>query len=197
MSKQRKFHVKQIKKKFYLFRKIRIRLCSSPMGSLTSSSRASLNPKSTVALFNLRKSSTPLGPCIIKLRPLFESRGKDNFKNRSTEPKARVTTSSNDPTSFVFSSSALFSMICTPLIFSLRVSSRRKLVFFRCDSTKTTSFSGRTILRGKPGNPAPLPISRSLPVDDKKGRIASESRKWRLTTRPGSLMEVRLNLLPH
>jgi hypothetical protein len=56
---------------------------------------------------------------------------------------------------------------------------------------------GNTIFSGIPGNPAPLPTSRTGPDLSIKDAIASESRKCNLTTATGSEIEVRLNVSFH
>ena len=114
-------------------------------------------------------------------------------RKRSGQPSARVTTSLNRPILLGSIFSALSSTTSMPTRLRLRITSLMKLAFFRCGSTSMTSFFGEMIFKGIPGNPAPLPTSKSRPVGLMKGAIASESIKWSLIMSVGVFIDVRLN----
>ncbi len=80
----------------------------------------------------------------------------------------------------------------------LRTTSRRKAAFLFCDSAKVTLISGRQIAIGTPGNPAPLPKSRTVAIPTGKAWApAIDSTKWRLIIPPASRIAVRFILAFH
>ncbi|GEM_PF-6495139 len=84
-------------------------------------------------------------------------------KKRPNSPTALEQTVSSGATSSPSSSYRLMSTRVS-LSPNSRATSARKVPFLIFDSTSTNSNSGRAILSGTPGNPAPEPMSASRPL---------------------------------